>query len=167
MNSELIIREISTNEIPLIQEFIAQYWGGEPLVIRGKKYYIQSLHGILALSNEKIIGFLMYEIQNQACEIIVFEVFDKFKGIGTQMLDKLKSIAQSKNCKKLCLMTTNDNLDALRFYQRRGFHISGIHLDSVKISREIKPAIGLTGDLGIPLRDEIDLEMPLENSNSK
>ena len=58
-------------------------------------------------------------------------------------------------------MTTNDNLDALRFYQKKGFNISGISLDSVKKSKELKPSIGKVGDYGIPVRDEIDLSLEI------
>ncbi len=73
------------------------------------------------------------------------------------MLESLKELAREKGCKQIYLMTTNDNLDALRFYQKRGFTISGIHIDSAKKSRGIKPSRGLTGDFRIPVRDEIDL----------
>lgn len=88
----------------------------------------------------------------------MFEIFEKFKGLGTKLLDELKILAKHKGCHKLFLMTTNDNLDALRFYQRRGFHICGIHLNSVTNSRKIKPTIAMVGDYGIPVKDEIDLE---------
>lgn len=158
---ELIFRQTDSNDSKLIKELMEKHWGGEPLVIRGEKYYPSSLDGILVLKNQQIIGFLFYEVRNKVCEIIVFEVFDKFKGTGTKMLDQLKEIAKSRDCEKLYLMTTNDSLDALRFYQRRGFYICGIHIDSVKGSRKIKPSISETGDYGIPLRDEIDLEFNL------
>ncbi|WP_157452884.1 hypothetical protein [Brevibacillus sp. SKDU10] len=55
------------------------------------------------------------------------------------------------------MMTTNDNLEALRFYQRRGFVITGIRINAVEIARQMKPTIPV-GDFGIPIRDEIDLE---------
>lgn len=133
-------------------------WGGLPLVVRSKKYYPSQLDGIIAENENGIAGFLFYEICEKDCEIIVFEVFDKFKGTGTVLLDKLKDIAKYQKCFRIYLMTTNDNLDALRFYQKRGFHICGVHVDSVKISRKIKPTIGMIGDYDIPVRDEIDLE---------
>lgn len=56
------------------------------------------------------------------------------------------------------MMTTNDNLEALRFYQRRGFVITGIRINAVEIARQMKPTIPEKGDFGIPIRDEIDLE---------
>jgi hypothetical protein len=58
---------------------------------------------------------------------------------------------------RLCLTTTNDNLDALRFYQRRGFRITGVRAGAVDAARRQKPAIPAVGSFGIPLRDELDL----------
>lgn len=161
MNRELIFKEADANDSVFIKELMTEHWGGEPLVIRGKNYYPSTLNGIMVLDNKKVIGFLFYDIQDRVCEIVVFEIFEKFQGIGTVVLEKLKVIAKNKQCNKLYLMTTNDNLEALRFYQKRGFHICGIHLDSVKVSRKMKPCIGETGDYGIPVRDEIDLEFLL------
>ncbi len=161
IDRELTFRQTGNNDAELIKALMEKHWGGEPLVIRGEKYYPSELDGIFVLKNQQVSGFLFYEIQNKVCEIIVFEVFDKFKGIGTKILDQLNKIAKSKNCEKILVMTTNDSLDALRFYQRRNFHICGIHIDSVKDSRKIKPCISETGDYGIPLRDEIDLEFCL------
>jgi GNAT superfamily N-acetyltransferase len=159
MDSNLIIRSKEPNDSTMLKEIMDKDWGGEPLVVRGEKYYPTILDGLIILGGDKMCGFLSYEIRDHVCEIIAFEIYAQSKGIGTLALNKLKEIAQSKNCNKLYLMTTNDNVDALRFYQKRGFHICGIHLDSVKISRKIKPSIPDIGDHGIPLRDEIDLEM--------
>lgn len=155
------LRSSTPQDAKWLEELMNRDWGGVPLVIRGKKYYPANLDGIIAENEEGIAGFLFYEVRDQDCEIIVFEVFDKFKGTGTQILDQLKKTATSEKCRRLYLMTTNDNLDALRFYQKRGFHICGIHLDSVKLSRKIKPTIGMIGDHGISVRDEIDLEFLL------
>ena len=161
MNEKGVLRETSKHDSNVIKELVDKYWGGEPLIIRGKKYYPSSLDGILVLKGKKVIGFLICDIQNKTCEIIVFEVFEKHKGIGTSMLNNLIEIAKRKACDRLHLMTTNDNLDALRFYQRRGFHICGIHINSMEISRKMKPSIPETGDYGIPIRDEIDLELSI------
>lgn len=157
-NNTLKIRSASSADNAWLEELMLRDWGGLPLVIRAKKYYPSQLDGMIAENENGVLGFLFYEIIASNCEIIVFEVFDKFKGLGTLLLDELKVVAKHKQCSRIYLMTTNDNLDALRFYQKRGFCICDIHVDSVKISREIKPSIGLIGDYGIPVRDEIDLE---------
>ncbi|MBK9123270.1 MAG: GNAT family N-acetyltransferase, partial [Chloroflexi bacterium] len=62
---------------------------------------------------------------------------------------------------RLWLITTNDNLDALRFYQKRGWHLVAVHRDALNESRRLKPQIPIIGMDGIPLRDEIELEMTL------
>lgn len=158
---DITIRLTTPNDAELVANLMEKHWGGEPLVIRAKNYYPSKLDGMVAAKGEEIIGFLFYETQGVTLEIIVFEVFDKLQGIGTKMLQQLKRIAKENGCNKIYLMTNNDNLDALRFYQRRGFHICGIHLDSMKESRKMKPGIPMTGEYGIPLRDEIDLELIL------
>jgi GNAT superfamily N-acetyltransferase len=158
-NNPIKIRSAISSDNAWLEELMVKEWGGLPLVIRGKKYYPTQLDGIIAENESGIAGFLFYEMREKDCEIIVFEVFDKFKGTGTILLDKLKDIAKHKKCSRIYLMTTNDNLDALRFYQKRNFHICGVHIDSVKISRKIKPTIGMIGDFDIPVRDEIDLEL--------
>ncbi|MFO1259104.1 MAG: GNAT family N-acetyltransferase [Gammaproteobacteria bacterium] len=161
MTEEIKIRSLTQDDALWLKNVIDNDWGGNPLVVRTVSYYPHKMAGLVAFQGAKRIGVLSYEIRKEICEIIVFEVFDKFQGIGTQMLDSLKEIVKKEGCKQIYLMTTNDNLDALRFYQKRGFIISGIHIDSVKKSREIKPTIGLTGDYGIPVRDEIDLTLDL------
>ena len=60
------------------------------------------------------------------------------------------------------MVTTNDNLDALRFYQRRGFRLDRLRPGAVDVSRDtLKPEIPRTGEHGIPLRDEVELVMSL------
>ena len=59
-------------------------------------------------------------------------------------------------------MTTNDNLKAIGFYQKRGFDMTRLHYKSVEKSRKIKPEIPLIGDYGIPLRHELEFEYVLK-----
>ncbi|WGL60503.1 GNAT family N-acetyltransferase [Pigmentibacter sp. JX0631] len=156
----IIFRETTSDDSSQTLIKMKKHWGGEPLVIRTKNYYPSKLNGIIAQLNDTWVGFLFYDLQGDDCEIVVFEVFEKFKGIGTQIIARLKEIAKNKQCKRIYLMTHNDNLDALRFYQTRGFHICGIHLNSMEFTRKIKPCPEI-GDYGIPIRDEIDLEILL------
>ena len=59
------------------------------------------------------------------------------------------------------LLTTNDNLDALRLYQRHGFRLVQVHPGAVDLARQAKPSIPEVGAYGIPLRDELILERDL------
>jgi ribosomal protein S18 acetylase RimI-like enzyme len=70
--------------------------------------------------------------------------------------------ARDDGYKLVWLTTTNDNLDAIRFYQRRGFRLSAIRPGAVERAREtLKPEIPDVGSYGIPMSDELDLELAL------
>ena len=83
------------------------------------------------------------------------------KGIGTTLINKVVEEARVKECQRVFLITTNDNLNALGFYQRRGFELSKLYRGVLSESRKIKPGIPLIGENNIPLRDEIELELSL------
>jgi hypothetical protein len=57
----------------------------------------------------------------------------------------------------LWLVTTNDNLRALRTYQRQGFVLTELRSGEVSRARLLKPAIPLIGQNEIPMRDELVL----------
>jgi GNAT superfamily N-acetyltransferase len=78
--------------------------------------------------------------------------------VGTALLDAVKRIALEAGCRRVYLTTTNDNLRALRFYQRRGFRLVAVYAGAVDRARAHKPQIPAIGMHGIPIRDEIELE---------
>jgi ribosomal protein S18 acetylase RimI-like enzyme len=81
------------------------------------------------------------------------------KGIGSALVEAVKEKAKAAGCERLWLITTNDNAAALRFWQKRGFRLSAIYPNAVEELRRLKPEIPLTGNDGIPIRDEMELEM--------
>ena len=78
MNKTIRLRLANKDDAEWLNKIMDKNWGGLPLVIRGKKYYPTSLDGIISENDKGIAGFLFYDIQGQDCEIIVFEVFDRF-----------------------------------------------------------------------------------------
>lgn len=161
-NSEIYIRRKQKDDSELIHDLMRKSWGGEPLVVYGKNYYPSKMEGLLVFQNNVVIGFLIYDKLELGYEILVFEIFKKFEGIGTFVLNEFIDIAKKMDCKKVIVMTTNDNLDALRFYQRRGFSITQIFPNALELSRKMKANIPERGDYGIPIRDEIILERKIE-----
>jgi ribosomal protein S18 acetylase RimI-like enzyme len=157
-NSEIYIRKKQKDDADLVHDLMVKSWGGEPLVVYGKNYYPSKMDGILICQDKQVVGFLIYDKLDLKYEILVFEIFKKFEGIGTFVLNEFIEIAKREDCKKVVVMTTNDNLDALRFYQRRGFVITHIIPNALELSRKMKPNIPENGDYGIPIRDEIVLE---------
>jgi hypothetical protein len=60
------------------------------------------------------------------------------------------------------LVTTNNNLRALAFYQKRVFRLVRLVPGAVEQSRKLKPSIPQVDAAGLPIRDELHLELPLE-----
>jgi GNAT superfamily N-acetyltransferase len=117
---------------------------------------------MLVWSGTELVGVATYVVDGNACELLTLHVEMRLSGVGTALVDAVRTRALDAGCGLLWVVTTNDNVDALRFYQRRGFRLARLRTGAVDRSRgTVKPEIPVLGDHGIPLRDEIELEMPL------
>jgi hypothetical protein len=67
----------------------------------------------------------------------------------------------SEGVRELWLTATNDNLDALRFHQRRGFRLVAVRAGAMEEARRLKPSIPLVGEFGIGIRDHLRLLRPM------
>jgi len=155
------IRAINETDHDWVLETV-RGWGADFIVSRGRKIYAADLPGFIAEDEDgNKVGLLTYEIIGDQCQVATLDAYTKFSGIGTALMKKAEEAARQKNCKRLWLITTNDNIDAIRFYQKRGMTIAAIHVNAIAHSRQLKPSIPEIGFYGIPVRDEIEFEMGL------
>jgi N-acetylglutamate synthase-like GNAT family acetyltransferase len=160
--ADLNISEINDTDKTLVSNFISDSWGSPLSVSRGKIYDTPNLPGFICKKNDKIIGLITYNIKNNECEIVTLDSKVKNRGLGTKLIDKVIDRAKVKNCKRVWLITTNDNSNAIRFYQKRGFEWAGFYKDSMEESRKIKPEIPELGNDNIPMKHEIEFEFILD-----
>ena len=158
-----IVRPVTETDIPWIKAWLNQHWGSERMVARGEIFYPADHAGFVALLEGEPAGLLTYRIVDQECEITALDSSKEGIGIGTTLIEAARQVAVEAGCRRLWLITTNDNLNALGFYQKRGFVLAAVYPNAMQHSRELKPEIPLIGANNIPLRDEIELEMPLES----
>jgi len=152
---------MKSSDIDWIKDVFVQRWGSDFIVSRGKIHRPKELDGFILLIDNKKKGLITFRVANREIEIVSLDSFLERKGIGTALLDKVLDFAKRKRLKRVCCITTNDNLDALRFYQKRGFNLVKVYPNALKVSRKLKPGIPLVGNYGIPIRDEIELEIKL------
>ena len=107
----------------------------------------------------EIGGLITYHIAGDQCEIVTLDSLVEGIGIGTALIEAVKQTVLAIGCKRLWLITTNDNLHALGFYQKRGFRLVAVHRNALEQSRKLKPEIPMMGLGGIPIWDEIEIEM--------
>jgi ribosomal protein S18 acetylase RimI-like enzyme len=157
----VIIEKIGKDDQEFIAEIMRKNWGDETIAVHGELFRAEALDGIKAVVGNEIAGFLHYQVRGDECEILTLISLQENQGIGSALIAEAESIARASRCQRISLITTNDNLHALGFYQRRGFHLAALFPNQIEISRKLKPAIPEIGDNNIPLRDEIKLEKEL------
>lgn len=161
MSDRFRIRPLGDTDRQWVASLLGKRWASPRIVTRGRVHQADRLPGFIAEVEDRPAGLLTYCIEGDACEIVSLDSLIEGMGIGSALLDAAKRAAEAVGCRRLWLVTTNDNMAALRFYQRRGFCLAALHRDAMTISRRLKPGIPPTGIDGIPLRDEIELEILL------
>jgi DNA-3-methyladenine glycosylase I len=159
--AQFIVRPLTAADHDWVARCTAESWGAETVVAHETVYRPAELPGFVAKSGDEIIGLLAYHLEGEACEIVTLDAWRASQGVGTALIEAVRQAAGREKCRRLWLVTTNDNLPALRFYQKRGFLIAAVHVNAIERNHRLKPEITLTGMDGIPIRDEIELEMVL------
>jgi N-acetylglutamate synthase-like GNAT family acetyltransferase len=155
---EIKLRAIGPSDHDLIAELMRREWGAETVVGHGTVYFPAELQRFLAESEGKVVGFLTYVIDIESCEVVTINSLSPGTGIGSRLIKAVRGRAVEMGCQRLWLVTTYDNLNALGFYQKRGFRLADLRPGAVDESRKIKPEIPLIAENGIPIHDEIELE---------
>jgi GNAT superfamily N-acetyltransferase len=156
---EITIRPVEAGDRPMLAWLVAKLWGSEVVAVHGTSYRPAELGGFIAERSRRVTGLLTYELRGDTLEIVTLNALDRRVGIGTLFIEAAVRQARHLDCREIRLTTTNDNIDALRFYQRRGFQLAELRPGAVDRARREKPEIPRVGDFGIPLRDEIDLTL--------
>lgn len=136
---------------------LAELWG-DPVAMRGRAWRFGDCEVLVAGDFAGLAAFCLDE--KPIAELVAIEAFAPRQGVGTSLLDALKA-RLAPDFAQLRLGTTNDNLDALRFYQSRGGRLAALRPGAVDAARRLKPSIPPVGYYGLPIRDEIDVVFDL------
>jgi N-acetylglutamate synthase-like GNAT family acetyltransferase len=154
----MMIRAIAPSDQHWVSSMLIENWGALNVVSRGRIHWPLELPGFIAERDGATCGALHYVMEGRSCEIVTLVASPRGAGTGTRLVEALVDHLRSTDCQRLWLVTTNDNTDALRFYQKRGFTLAALHLRAVDKARELKADIPLVGETNIPIRDELELE---------
>jgi ribosomal protein S18 acetylase RimI-like enzyme len=155
------IRRLTSEDLPRLRQFWTEHWGGEIMITRGNIYRPEQLEGFVIDDGAEWIGLLTFIIKDSELEVTSLDSLREGQGVGSILLNQVIQEARARDCSRIFLITTNDNLSALGFYQKRGFELVTLYRGAIDESRKIKPSISLIGMNNIPLRDEIELEKKL------
>ena len=149
---------VRTNDELKIRNLFIEKWNTDFMVSKSKIHYVENLESFIYLKDDEIQGLLTYYIENDEMEIVSIDSFQENTGIGSLLINKAIEFFEENSLKRLWLITTNDNLNALKFYQKRNFTISNFYFNAVEKARQIKPSIPKLGYDNIPIAHEIELE---------
>ena len=157
------IRPFVDNDVDWAEALMGADFGGRGQARLGSLIDALACPGFVAELDGERAGLLTFTEEPNAVEVVFLEAAIRLRGVGTALID---AVVQRAAGRRLWLVTTNDNLDALRFYQRRGFSMAEVRPGGVDESRRsLKPTIPATGNFGIPIRDEIVLELDAASGN--
>lgn len=165
------IRPLERADREWVAHFLDERWGTTQIVSRGKAVYGHLLPGFMAERSSgaedeepdeaapaENIGLITVHIGEKECEITTLDSLDEAIGVGSALVEAVEEWAREAGIGRLWLVTTNDNLEALKFWQKRGYELVSVHRNAIADARRIKPQIPITGLNGITIRDEIELE---------
>src|SRR5439155_11101170 len=159
--NDLLVRSIQASDRNWVESFVKSRWRSEIIVAKGRVIRPAELDGFAAFKGKNRVGLLTYRIEGPDCEVVTIDSNAQGEGIGTALIDAVKERAKLRGCRRLWLITTNDNLHALGFYQKRGFRLIALYPNAIEASRRLKPQIAVRAANGIPIRDELELELEL------
>ena len=160
------IRQLDASDREWVRRFLVDHWGGTVIVSRRRLHHADHLLGFLAVRAGVPVGLLTFHIDGDQLEVVTLNSLEERRGIGTALLAAAQAAARTAHCRRLWLITTNDNVPAIEFYQRRGLAVVAVHHGAIAVSRQLKPQIPERGRGGVPIRDEIELALPVEPADS-
>ena len=155
------IRPIGNDDVAWVCKFSLREFNATRVVSRGVLHQVDLLPGFVALLNNVPSGLLTYRVAHGEMEVVTLNAAVLGQGLGSRLLEAARSQAAALGCRRLWLITTNDNTPAILFYQRQGLRLAAVHHNAVVESRRIKPEIPEFGVGGQPIRDEVEFELDL------
>jgi GNAT superfamily N-acetyltransferase len=158
IGSTMLVRPRTPADEPVVADLLRRRYSERVARLRRLERPLDH-PGLVAEQGGKLAGVLTYVIGEDSCEILTLHATERWRGAGTALLAEVEELARQRGRRRLWVLTTNDNLDALRFYQRRGFRLAELYPGAVQDARvRLKPEIPASGNHGIPIRDEIVLD---------
>ena len=136
--------------------------GGSRVARLGELIDPVGLPGLVAERDGERLGLLTYIVHGDQFEVLSLHCRVWNVGAGGALLEGAAELAAGRGCRRLWLVTTNDNLHALGFYQRRGLRLGALHAGAVDRDRALKPELPeVNPENRIPIRDLLELELDL------
>ena len=144
-----------------LDELLRLRWSGGAVMLRGKIVHPKDVDALAAYHAGRLAGVATWRLEGPVIYLITLNNISEQRGVGVALLDAMLKLGREKGSALLRVIVTNDNLNALGFYQRRGFRIVAVYPGAIDTIRALMPSIPFIGQNRIQMRDEIELEIDL------
>lgn len=155
-------KEIEDADREEVAQFIEEHWHSRMIMSRGRSFYPHQERGFIERRDDKIVGLLTYRTDEDAMEMLTLNSTLEGKGIGSALILSAIEKARQEGLQRVWLTTTNDAMRAIGLYQRLGFRLTEVNVGAVDEARKAKPQIPEVGERGIPIHDEIVMEVKIK-----
>ena len=120
------------------------------------------LPGHLATLAGRRVGLVLVDVKHREYEVVAISTSEPRRGVGRALMERCFAEARATGCRRVWLVTTNNNLAAIAFYQRLGMDLRALHRHALRVSRELKPTIPGHDAAGVRIDHELEFELLLE-----
>jgi ribosomal protein S18 acetylase RimI-like enzyme len=131
------VRPLKDEDRAWVVESVSNEWG-LPIVSISGPHNPAQLAGFVAIEADERLGLITYRATEEDCEVVTLNSLRPGRGIGTALLRAVQQKADERGL-RLWLITTDENTDAIRFYENRGMTRRARHRDFVEVVRRYKP----------------------------
>lgn len=139
-----------------------QEWTSTSVARLGELVEASGLPGYVATLDGRRVGLVLVDVQDRAYEVVAISTTTLRRGIGQALMERCFAEARAKGCRRVWLVTTNDNIAAIAFYQRLGMDLRALHRHAVRVSRKLKPTIPVRDAAGVAIDHELEFVLVLE-----
>lgn len=153
------VRELTALDTAWKRATLEAAWGSTIVARLGVQVNAAPLSGLVAERHGRRLGLATYAARANGIEVVTLQALTQGEGVGRALMDHLRTLATESGASRLWLITTNDNVRAIAFYQQWGMHLVRLVHDGVAASRRVKPSIPTVGATGIQPRHELEFEL--------
>jgi GNAT superfamily N-acetyltransferase len=161
------IRPASGADQSWMESVLTEHWGSARVVTRGRLHDALACPAFVAQEGGEPVGLATFRIAGDECEILTMNSLRSGRGTGRRLVEAVLRTAKRNRCRRIWLVTTNDNRNAQGFWEHVGFSLAAVHKDSLIEARKLKPEIPRFGEGGVPMTDELEYERFLSSGTTE
>lgn len=156
-------RALTSRDRRWVRTTLVRNWTSATVARRGELIDATRLRGFVALVGGTRAGLALVDVRGEDYEVVAISTSRPRRGIGRALMQHCVDDARASGCSRVWLVTTNNNIGAIAFYERFGMKLCAVHRGAVSQARALKSSIPLLDGHGVPINDELEFELALRS----